>query len=246
MEGVLYQQTANISACLAAQSLCEFRTCDKSYCKDASRSLASWCEKVLSDASIDDTSREHYKQLLDVQGTGVGALMLLLSRRRWLMAVDAETTWAQWRTQTPVDRLIHGVYPEGKDLFSALRRTLLASQVPELAETPGVVRWMHVVDAMEETDQIYARIAAAEAWRALAPMVTLESLLWALQTAHFLDALPDLCGWFTADGGVDAEQLRTWLKAWAEQLQTTPALGRYGPPDDLRMVKARHVSRLIK
>ena len=53
--------------------------------------------------------------------------------REWLVSVDNSTQFGQWRTQTAVARLMTGVSLDGGDLFAAVKRAFLASQVPRLA-----------------------------------------------------------------------------------------------------------------
>ena len=61
-----------------------------------------------------------------------------------------------------------GVSMDGTDLFAAVKRAFLASQVPVLAKNEHVVLWMHVLGALEEQDPIQSKLLAAEAWEALA------------------------------------------------------------------------------
>mmetsp|Transcript_63449 Transcript_63449/g.185513 ORF Transcript_63449/g.185513 Transcript_63449/m.185513 type:complete len:151 (-) Transcript_63449:15-467(-) len=141
---------------------------------------------------------------------------------------------------------MNGVTLDGSDLFSALKRSFLASQVPALAEAPGTVRWMHVLGAAEEQDPVQARALAREAWGALAHKLTQENVLWAAQAAHFADALGGLCGWLLVDGGPGPPELLAWLRGLEGRLQDMPAVGRYGPAGDSSQLRARHVARLVK
>lgn len=168
--------------------------------------------------------------------------MALLCRRRWLGTVKEMTQFSQWRAETAVVRLMHGVDLDGKDIFAALRRAFLASQVPVLAKMEGVASWMHVLGAVEEQDPLQAKALAREAWAVLA--VTEESLIWLVQTAHFVDDIQDLRTWFE-ECGLDLCETRPWLEALKRRLEAAPALGRYGPVGDSSQLRARHLSKAI-
>eukprot|EP00435_Cladocopium_sp_Y103_P000272 s4626_g1.t1 len=74
----------------------------------------------------------------------------------------------------PVARLMTGVSLDGTDVFAAVKRAFLASQVPSLAKNESVVKWMHVLGALEEQDPLQSKLLAAEAWEALAAQVSDE------------------------------------------------------------------------
>mmetsp|Transcript_82957 Transcript_82957/g.216169 ORF Transcript_82957/g.216169 Transcript_82957/m.216169 type:complete len:254 (-) Transcript_82957:46-807(-) len=187
----------------------------------------------------------HYQELF-----GSSQIVKLLCQRRCLYNVNAATQFSQWRTETAVARLMQGVDLDAGDLFSCLRRACLASQLCGLEKTLPVVHWMHVLGAVEEQDPVQAKLLAGEAWRAMAPLVTKQTVLWPVQTAHFVDDLCSLGHWLLrakdGSGGPDAPELLSWLGALACQLETTPALGRYGPAGDTSQVRARHLTKLMQ
>lgn len=239
MECVLNQQVAALCSCLAAPCLSAFRVASQGCHCEITPCAVAQSEQELQNTVADEAVRQHYRELL-----GVDDAIRLLHRRQWLLSVDASTTYAQWRTHTAVARLMNGVPLDGVDLFAALRRAYLASQVPALADSAGVVRWMHVLDAVEETDPVQAQHYAAEAWRALAHTVTAHSFLWAAQTAHFLSSMSDLHKWLLADEGIDAQKLHSLLEALEGRLESTPSFGQYGPKYDSHILRARHVAKL--
>mmetsp|Transcript_52524 Transcript_52524/g.139937 ORF Transcript_52524/g.139937 Transcript_52524/m.139937 type:complete len:253 (+) Transcript_52524:951-1709(+) len=187
-------------------------------------------------------ARLHYAEVL---GEGAEGAAVLLHRRRWLLEVDEATRFSQWRTETAVARLMNGVSVDAGDLFAALKRAFLASQVACLADGKGVAQWMHVLGAVEEQDPVQARALAGEAWRALAPALAEETLIWAVQTAHFVEALPELAGWLLVAGGPSEERLRGWLRRLEARLRKEPLLGRYGPAGDSSQVRARHLAQIL-
>jgi len=189
------------------------------------------------------TAREHYRQILDVENA-----MAILTRRRWLQEVNAATTFSQWRTETAVARLMIGAEMDGFDFFSALKRAFLASQVPALATTPGVIRWMNVLGAAEEQDPVQMRLLAREAWEAVVGETGLaeEAVLWVVQHAHFVDALDDAGGWLMVRGGPSHEEVTAFLEALKKRLEEAPSAGRYGPPGDPSYVKAMHVRKALR
>eukprot|EP00931_Biecheleriopsis_adriatica_P122681 TRINITY_DN97692_c0_g1_i1.p1 TRINITY_DN97692_c0_g1~~TRINITY_DN97692_c0_g1_i1.p1 ORF type:complete len:261 (-),score=64.38 TRINITY_DN97692_c0_g1_i1:39-821(-) len=201
----------------------------------ARRLQSAWQQLVPSAAA-----RSHYEEILGCCEDG-----LLLYRRRWLVGVDKATQYDQWRTPTAVARLMNGVSLDGGDLFAALKRAFLASQVPELAEHKSVVCWMHVLGAVEEQDPIQSKIFSGEAWEALASQLTQETAHWPLQTAHFVDALGDFEKWLLVENGPSAAKLTQWLEKTAVQMEQSPIFGRYGPAGDSSQLRPRHVARII-
>lgn len=218
-------------------SICNIRTASSSMCRDLASCVESICRDLWESAVADDLVRRHYQELL-----GVSTPMELLCRRRWLNDVVNATQFSQWRTETAVARLMHGVHIDGRDLFAALRRAFLASQVPLLARADSVVNWMHVLGAVEEQDPMQRKVMAGEAWAAMSQVVTEETLIWPVQTAHFVDG--GLKAWFEGSD-LDLCELRSWLQGLQSRLEATPALGRYGPAGDSSQVRPRHLSRLI-
>jgi len=170
----------------------------------------------------------------------------ILKERRRLVGVDNATRFAQWRTETAVARLMTGVPMDGGDLFATLKRTFLASQVPDYSKVTPVVHWMHVLGAVEEQDPVQAKLQGREAWQSLAHSVTKDSLLWALQTAHFVDAFNEFPNWLLVDGGPTADELVEWLEALEQRLQVEPASGRYGPAADSSQLRGRHVAKICR
>lgn len=186
--------------------------------------------------------RAHYAEIL-----GVHEPAQLLERRGWLLAKSSATLHSQWR-EMAVARLMQCSEVDGTDLFCALKRAHLASQVPELAEQPGVICWMHVLGALEEQDPIQAKLLARDALGSLASSTTEANLVWMVQAAHFVDALPEFSCWMMAAAGQDAgalcpdaHTLVTWLEALLARLVEEPLFGRYGPPGDPYQVRPRHL-----
>ena len=130
--------------------------------QDATPYLKRRCHAFLQKL-VPYTAQVHYQQLFNSADENQ-----LLCMRQWLVNVDESTQFGQWRTQTAVARLMTGVSMDGTDLFAAVKRAFLASQVPVLAKNEHVVLWMHVLGALEEQDPIQSKLLAAEAWEALA------------------------------------------------------------------------------
>jgi len=234
--------SAAIAVFLPARCTGSLRAAGRGACAELAPHVTDRCSQALQQAVPDAAARAHYCALL---GSPDGALALL-GRRRWLLEVDAATQFSQWRTETAVARLMNGVALDGSDLFSALKRAFLASQVPKLAGSPCVVKWMHVLGAAEEQDPVQAKLLSSEAWGALAHAVTEENVLWAVQAAHFADALEGLSSWLLVSGGPSASELLVWLRRLERRLRDSPAQGRYGPAGDSSQLRARHVAGLVE
>lgn len=141
--------------------------------RDAKNHLKIRCQSVLK--GLPHAAQMHYHQLFDddcdcSDSSDSSALRILL-RRQLLIDVDDATQFGQWRTQTAVARLMTGVSLDGMDVFAAVKRAFLASQVVSLSRKKHVVSWMHVLGALEEQDPLQAKRLAAEAWEALAGLV---------------------------------------------------------------------------
>jgi len=234
--------SAILAALLPARLLGSLRVADRTAHSEFTPAATALCRSALDHVVPDAAVREHYRGILGP----LDSPMLLMSRRRWLLAVDEATQFSQWRTETAVARLMNGVSMDGGDLFAALKRSFLASQVPNLASSPIVVRWMHVLGAVEEQDPVQAKLLAAEAWTELAGTVDGESLVWVLQAAHFVDSLSDIGSWLLDDGRHEASTLLAWLQALERMLKETPSAGRYGPAGDSSQLRARHVSAVVR
>lgn len=137
--------------------------------RDAKKHLKTRCQSVLKD--LPHAAQMHYRQLFDCDDSSA---FYILSMRQLLIDVDQATQFGQWRTQTAVARLMTGVSLDGTDVFAAVKRAFLASQVPSLAKNESVVKWMHVLGALEEQDPLQSKLLAAEAWEALAAQVSDE------------------------------------------------------------------------
>eukprot|EP00928_Gymnodinium_smaydae_P028137 TRINITY_DN21539_c0_g2_i1.p1 TRINITY_DN21539_c0_g2~~TRINITY_DN21539_c0_g2_i1.p1 ORF type:complete len:293 (+),score=78.62 TRINITY_DN21539_c0_g2_i1:150-1028(+) len=243
----LSQQFENIMAFLPLPCFCALVGAAATQHQDFAPLVAVACERAWRQAVPAAAVRQHYSDLF-----GSADTRTLLTRRASLLAVDAKTKLAQWRTQTSVARLLHGVPLDGQDLFAALKRCYFASQVTALAAEPGVVRWMHVLDAIEDSEPARARAEAGEAWRALlaAQLLTPDTLLWAAQTAHFVEALPQLPSWLLSAGAseqptgkaVPPATIRAWLQLLEGRLAESAAAGRYGPVDDSQTLRVRHLA----
>ena len=134
----------------------------RSLSQDAKPYLKRRCHAFLQKL-VPYAAQLHYQQLFNSSDENQ-----LLCMRQLLVNVDESTQFGQWRTQTAVARLMTGVSMDGTDLFAAVKRAFLASQVPVLAKNEHVVLWMHVLGALEEQDPIQSKLLAAEAWEALA------------------------------------------------------------------------------
>jgi len=163
--------------------------------------------------------------------------------REWLVSVDQTTQFGQWRTQTAVARLMTGVSLDGGDLFAAVKRAFLASQVPRLAGNSAVILWMHVLGALEEQDPIQSKLLACEAWEGLARF---DNFLWVCQTAHFVNAIDEMDRWMLVQGGPSIAELLHWFNVLEQQLQDSPLTGRYGPAGDPSQLRSRHLTKLMQ
>lgn len=230
-----------IASFLPAGPLAQMRVCSAESRQELAPHVAATCAGLWEDVVEDSLARLHYREVL-----GASDAMLLLARRRWLCDVDEATKFSQWRTESPVARLMHGVRMDDGDLFSALRRAYLASQVPALAERPGVAEWMHVLGALEEQDPVQAVLLSGEAWRPLAAAMSEQTLLWAVEAFHFVDGLESLAEWLVGEGGMGGPELLTWLTALVQRLEREPTAGRYGPAGDTQQVRARHLAEPLR
>lgn len=235
--------TTTVATCLSPPCLGCLRLASRGVRAELNSYIAAICHKALEAAVPAELARDHYREVL-----GVSEAIAVLSRRRWLQQAIAATTWSQWRTETAVARLMIGVRVDESDLFSALKRAFLASQVPSLANSPGVVRWMNVLGAVEEQDPLLMKLLAREAWEAVIGEVGVASqtLLWVVQHAHFVAALDDVGSWLLVKGGPSIEELTGWLQSLKQRLEENPSAGRYGPPGDTSQVRATHVSRIMR
>ncbi|CAK0852824.1 unnamed protein product [Prorocentrum cordatum] len=206
---------------------------------------AALCREALAATGAGAGARLHYAEVL---GEGAEGAAVLLHRRRWLLEVDEATRFSQWRTETAVARLMNGVSVDAGDLFAALKRAFLASQVACLADGKGVAQWMHVLGAVEEPTA-GPRAGPGAGGRGVegagAGAGGGETLIWAVQTAHFVEALPELAGWLLVAGGPSEERLRGWLRRLEARLRKEPLLGRYGPAGDSSQVRARHLAQIL-
>ena len=193
-------------------------------CEEAQLHVKVRCAAVLRQLVPDRAAREHFRELF-----GCNDDQSLLCMRKWLVGVDNSTQFGQWRTQTAVARLMTGVSLDGADLFAAVKRAFLASQVPRLASNPAVVLWMHVLGALEEQDPVQSKFLAQEAWEGLAGQVRQENFVWVAQTAHFVNAMDEVDRWMVVAGGPSAAELLAWFNILDKQLLGSPAVGRYGP-----------------
>ena len=134
--------------------------------RDAKEHLKIRCQSVLK--GLPHAAQVHYRQLFDCDDCSDSSAFRILLRRQLLIDVDEATQFGQWRTQTAVARLMTGVSLDGTDVFAAVKRAFLASQVLSLSRAKHVVSWMHVLGALEEQDPLQAKRLAAEAWEALA------------------------------------------------------------------------------
>lgn len=140
--------------------------------RDAKNHLKIRCRSVLK--GLPHAAQMHYRQLFDCDDcddcsdSSDSSAFRILLRRQLLIDVDEATQFGQWRTQTAVARLMTGVSLDGTDVFAAVKRAFLASQVVSLSRKKDVVSWMHVLGALEEQDPLQAKRLAAEAWEALA------------------------------------------------------------------------------
>eukprot|EP00441_Pelagodinium_beii_P035611 CAMPEP_0197643566 /NCGR_PEP_ID=MMETSP1338-20131121/16838_1 /TAXON_ID=43686 ORGANISM="Pelagodinium beii, Strain RCC1491" /NCGR_SAMPLE_ID=MMETSP1338 /ASSEMBLY_ACC=CAM_ASM_000754 /LENGTH=256 /DNA_ID=CAMNT_0043216831 /DNA_START=46 /DNA_END=813 /DNA_ORIENTATION=+ len=181
-------------------------------------------------------ARQHFEEILNSDNEGT-----LLCRRRCLVRVDQGTQLEQWRTPTAVARLMNGVSMDGSDLFAALKRTFLASQVPSFEKLPAVVYWMHVLGAIEEQDPVQSKLLAAEAFSTLASdgQISEGNVHWAVQAAHFVDDLDNFSGWLLVEGGPSVQELTAWLAGLDSCMGASPNLGRYGPAGDTSQLRSR-------
>lgn len=228
-----------VARCLPYVSLCNLCAVSTSIRRDLAPSVDIVCRDLWESIVASSLVRAHYCDILEVSRP-----MELLVRRRWLSSLVEKTQETQWRTATAVSRMMNGVSLDGSDLFASLRRAFLASQVPELERVESVANWMHVLGAVEEQEQMYAKELAREAWVGMAGIAIEENLIWLVQTAHFVD---DICGmqsWFE-EAGMDLSMCRGWLEVLQRRLEAKPALGKYGPAGDPQQVRARHLSKLI-
>ena len=202
----------------------QIQSSSRSLCRDAKDHLRSRCESVLK--KIPQAAQMHYRQLFESRVTdgATDSALQLLQKRRLLLKVDQATQFGQWRTQTAVARLMTGVSMDGCDLFSAVKRAFLASQVPLLAKNQHVILWMHVLGALEEQDPIQSKVLAEEAWGSLWEEVDAENdpsvlLLW-LQTVHFVNAtrrrnmLKLQLRWVAFRGGLSLSVGYVYLISW--------------------------------
>ena len=168
---------------LFSSEIQRLRATSRSLCNDAEPHLRlrsrAFLEKMVPDAA----ARMHYQEIFE--SSDENSLLLM---RQWLVNVDDATRFGQWRTQTAVARLMTGVSMDASDLFAAVKRAYLASQVPCLSNKKHVVLWMHVLGALEEQDPIQSKLMAAEAWEALATEIKEHTVLWVIQSAHFVSA----------------------------------------------------------
>ncbi|CAE7355940.1 unnamed protein product [Symbiodinium natans] len=199
------------------------------------------CQRVLEKLVPDHVARDHFRELF-----GCCDDQHLLCMRQWLVSVDNSTQFSQWRTQTAVARLMTGVSLDGADLFAAVKRAFLASQVPRLAGNPAVILWMHVLGALEEQDPIQSKLLACDAWESLAGQVSQENFIWVAQTAHFVNAIDELDRWMVVAGGPSLTQLLKWFKILEQQLQDSPVSGRYGPAGDSSQLRSRHLAKMMQ
>lgn len=222
---------------LAPCSACSLAASSAMLHRDLAPSIEQMSRDEWDTLVCDELVRANYREIL-----GTPLPRELVRRRGWLSSVVRTTELSQWQTVSDVLRLMHQVDLDATDLFAALRRTFLASQVAALAENAGVVHWMHILGAVEEQDPLQSKLLAREAWAAMG--VTQESLLWAVQTAHFVDDVIGLGSWFS-ESGLEPQKLQAWLQALQVELSARPALGRYGPAGDSQQVRPRHLTRLI-
>ncbi|CAE8586322.1 unnamed protein product [Polarella glacialis] len=219
---------------------------------------AGLLDEYTTDPRTLETGRCHYQDLL-----GSTDEATLLRRRKSLLDIDNLTQSVpqfqqaphlklalplldQWRTHTAVARLMNNVPLDGRDLFAALKRVFLASQIKELEESPCVILWMHVLGAVEEQDPVQSKRLAAEAFEALASSITLENIHWPVQAAHFVDAMTVVDEWLpAASGGPSLSDLADWLHTLMERMQDEPSLGRYGPAGDTMQLRPRHLQQLV-
>jgi len=244
MEDVLLgHSSAAVVDCLPLSCSSSLRTVARASCAEISPHIIAVCGRLLDEAVPDKAAQEHLRILLDVSD-----VRAVLHRRRWLLDMDAATTYKQWKTERPsTAQMTNGVSLDGGDLFAALKRTLFASKVPALSETPAVVHWMHVLGAIEEQDIGLA----AEAWAELAPTLSKDNLVWVVQSAHFMDAIDNVGGWLSEGwlstaGGPSNEEVAEWLQALESRLKMSPGQGRYGPESNSSQLRARSVAKLIR
>lgn len=231
-----------VAACLSAKGVGRLRAAGREVGRETEPLAAALVREAIAATGACPATLAHYVGIL---GKGAERHSVLLLRRRWLLQIDEETKFSQWRTDSAVARLMIGVSMDACDLFATLKRAFLASQVPALESSNAIARWMHVLGAVEEQDLVQARLLGREAWGALAPLVTEDNLIWVVQTAHFVDGLPELPGWLLVDGGPRAAQLLGWLRELEARLRREPQLGRYGPAGDISQVRARHVAQIV-
>mmetsp|Transcript_8382 Transcript_8382/g.15281 ORF Transcript_8382/g.15281 Transcript_8382/m.15281 type:complete len:249 (-) Transcript_8382:121-867(-) len=199
------------------------------------------CRAVLHKLVPDANAREHFRKLF-----GCSDDQTLLYMRQLLVGVDQATQFGQWRTQTAVARLMTGVSLDGGDLFAAVKRAFLASQVPRLANNAAVVLWMHVLGALEEQDPVQSKLLACEAWESLAGEVSKDNFVWVAQTAHFVNALDEVDQWLAVSEGPSSGELLAWFNVLELQLHKAPSLGRYGPAGDSSQLRPRHLAKTLR
>lgn len=233
---------------LPPAGVCNLRTVSRGICHSMATCVEHTCANCWRALVADSHARKHYSMLF-----GTIRPMDLIMRRRWLIEkIDASETlrWGMTQgnrcslQQATVIRLVHGADLDHGDLFASLRRAYLASQVPAFAQMEGVIAWMHVLGSVEEQDSFHAKLLAKEAWSCMAQAVTEETVIWAVQTAHFLDDVAGLRGWFE-DSDLELSELGRWLTTLQRSLEATPALGKYGPVGESSQVRPRHLSRVI-
>jgi len=251
----------------------QMQSSSESLSRDARRHFQVRCQALLQTVPI--AAQAHYLQLFETEtqisqtlDDTASVSVHILSMRRLLLQVDEATQFGQWRTQTAVARLMTGVSLDGTDLFAAVKRAYLASQVPALAKNKNVVLWMHVLGALEEQDPIQSKVLAAEAWEALAsqlhdhldhkvrgvkhgndliPEAAFPSLLllW-MQTVHFVNALDDRVEMWVNSNCTARQQLQLYrgLQTLEQHLDQAPMLGRYGPSGDSSQLRSRHIAKI--
>ncbi|CAE8715003.1 unnamed protein product [Polarella glacialis] len=226
---------------LSHQAVGFIRTAGVAFREETAPLWTSACHSAFREAVKDPCARCHYQDLL-----GSTDEATLLRRRKSLLDIDNLTQLDQWRTHTAVARLMNNVPLDGRDLFAALKRVFLASQIKELEESPCVILWMHVLGAVEEQDPVQSKRLAAEAFEALASSITLENIHWPVQAAHFVDAMTVVDEWLpAASGGPSLSDLADWLHTLMERMQDEPSLGRYGPAGDTMQLRPRHLQQLV-
>mmetsp|Transcript_15862 Transcript_15862/g.55186 ORF Transcript_15862/g.55186 Transcript_15862/m.55186 type:complete len:251 (+) Transcript_15862:37-789(+) len=230
--------------CLEPLALGRLRAAGRGVAADLSTHARVIIDEVLTTSVPDPLARLHYEEMF---GSCVPGILL---RRRWLLEIDSATQHHQWRAESSVARLMQGVNLDGGDFFCSLRRAYLAAQVPSLAKSVVVVHWMHILGAVEEQDPVQAKWMSQQAWREVASSITAETVLWCVQSAHFIDDLSGLPFWLVVGGedgrgGPTRSLLLAWLESLVCKLESRPALGKYGPEGNSSQVRARHLSKVM-